>query len=178
MKKIIVFFAAACLLTFGNVYASDWYAPNDQTAIFTLGVVCEPALTGGASENIGTYFTGNINLSLTTPTTLSWFLTGPSSSVASYAVRSPSYNGGVSDLPGGTIDVTASTGVIITATGGEGGNSILHGDWVLPSLGAGSLVHCATGNQDCMIQFVPTSIDTYGTGVQTFNISLSVTVNV
>jgi hypothetical protein len=171
MKKFIIIIAA-CLFAFGNVYADNWTSvPNDPVGNFTLGVYCDPSLTGGTSHNLGTFFTEQTGLTISSSLyTLSWFLTGPTADVASYTLIGSGQATALAD--------NSQTTVSITSTGGTGGESELHGYWDIPLLETGSSVNCVAGNHDCEIRFVPLSIDSHGTGTQTFDISLSITVGV
>jgi hypothetical protein len=173
MKKFFAIFAAACLLAIGNVFANTWTSPNDQTAYFTLGVFCEPALTGGTSVNFGTYFTDQTGVDVSSASEMTWYLTGPNPTEgASYQVQGTGHTGDLTD--------NTTTTVSITATGGTGGNSVLHGYWSLPPLTTqhNAVVNCTANNTDCPIQFYPTSLDTHGTGDQTFALTLTVVVTV
>lgn len=165
--------AAACLLSFVNVFASDHWTSPSETAFFQLGVYCDPALNGGTSHNLGTYFTEQSGLIISSADyTLTWYLTGPSiedGSGVGYQLFGTGQNAALLQ--------NNNTDVEISSTGGTDGESLLHGYWQVPVLSyPGSPVHCATGNTDCVINFVPTSMDSHGTGDQTFDISLSVTV--
>jgi hypothetical protein len=174
MKKFFAILAAACMLAIGNVFANTWTSPNDQTAYFTLGVFCEPTLTGGTGVDLGHYFTNSTITSFVNSTTQTWYLTGPTiASGASYAVQGSGFTG---DLPD---NATTATTSLITATGGTGGNSTLSGNWILPDLHTnGSPVNCTADNTNTAIQFVVTQLNTVGTGTQTFSITLNVTVHV